>query len=105
MDLNNNQDTSAGSARGVAAFIGLGLIVLLLMLVLGILPRMRQQSSLSADAQELRAAAAVLTTTPHHGDRAEPGTSGRYTGHRRDHSLCSNVRIRVAPACRYWFAC
>jgi len=65
MEPKHNQSTHTGSSRGVAAFIGFGLIVLLVMLVLGILPRMRQRSSLSADAQAVRAATAVITTTPH----------------------------------------
>src|ERR1700722_4364402 len=49
---------------GLAAFAGLGLALALVMLVMGILPRIRQQGVLAADAQEVRLPLAVIATTP-----------------------------------------
>lgn len=53
-----------GRGAGIA-WVGAGILMLAGMLVLGILPRMRQQNALAAETQEAHAAPAVLTSTPH----------------------------------------
>lgn len=67
MELNENHapPIQPGSSKGIFTFVGVGLILLVLLLVLGILPRLRQQSSLAADAQEVHAAPTVLFVSPH----------------------------------------
>jgi len=72
MESNQLSVQSGGSPSGRPrlggggfACLGVGLVLFVVMLLLGIQPRVKQQLALVAEAQEVKSAITVVTTTPH----------------------------------------